>query len=117
MACRRLLFIVLFSIRSVRAARPSLCRFDQRRPKVAVHEVSAGRGEWSSPLLPVHPGDYCGIVAPAAIWDGTGLGEVSIGGLEQAELAGAGDRCGAVLDAQFAVQRALVGLHGVQRDI
>ena len=46
---------------------------------------------------------------------GTGLaGGESPGGLKQAELAGAGDRRGAVLDAQFAVQRALVGLHGVQ---
>ena len=34
--------------------------------------------------------------------------------LEQAEFAGAGDRCGAVLNAQFAVQGALVGLDGVQ---
>ena len=47
---------------------------------------------------------------------GTGLAwpGVSICGLQQAELAGAGDRGGAVLNAQFAVQRALVGLHGVQ---
>ena len=42
------------------------------------------------------------------------LGRVSLGGLERAELAGPGDRRGAVLDAQFAVQGALVGLHGVQ---
>jgi hypothetical protein len=42
------------------------------------------------------------------------LGRVSLGGLEQAELAGTGDRRGAVLNAQFAVQGALVGLHGVQ---
>ena len=41
-------------------------------------------------------------------------GGVSLGGLKQAELAGAGDRRGAVLNAQFAVQGALVGLHGVQ---
>jgi hypothetical protein len=114
MACRRLLFIVVFSIRPVRAARPSLCRSDHSWPKVAVHEDSAGRGEWSSPLLPVHPGDYLGIVAPAAIRDGIGVGEGSICGLEQAELAAADDRRGAVLDAQFAVQRALVGLDGVQ---
>ena len=42
------------------------------------------------------------------------IGRVSLGGLEQAELAGAGDRRGAVLDAEFAVQGALVGFHGVQ---
>ena len=34
--------------------------------------------------------------------------------LEQAELAGSGDRGGAVLDDEFAVQGALVGFHGVQ---
>src|SRR3954447_18802834 len=94
--------------------RAFVCRSDQSWPKVALHKISAERGDWSSPLRPVHPGDYCGIVAPAAIWDGTGPGRVSIGGLEQAELAGAGDRCGAVLSAQFAVEGALVGLHGVQ---
>ena len=55
-------------------------------PKAAVHEIAAGRGEWSSPLLPVHPGDYCGIVPPATIWDGIGPGGVSLGGSEQAEL-------------------------------
>jgi hypothetical protein len=66
------------------------------------------------PLLHVHPGDCCGIVRPAAIYDGTGLSGVSLRGLEQAELSGAGDPRGAVLNAQFAVQRALVGLHGVQ---
>ena len=116
MARRRLLFIVLFSIRSPRraAAGPSTCRCGQSWPKAAVHQVAAGRGEWSSPLPPVHPGDYCGIVRPATIWDGTGSGGVSLGGLEQAELAGAGDRRGAVLNAQFAVQGALVGFHGVQ---
>ena len=43
-------------------------------------------------------------------WIGRGV----LGGLEQAELAGAGDRRGAVLDAEFAVQGALVGFHGVQ---
>jgi hypothetical protein len=42
------------------------------------------------------------------------LGAVSLGGLEQAELAAAADRRGAVLNAQFAVQGPLVGLHGVQ---
>jgi len=54
------------------------------------------------------------LFAPVATWNATGLAAVSLCGLEQAELAGAGDRRGAVLDAQFAVQRALVGLHGVQ---
>jgi hypothetical protein len=54
---------------------------------------------------------------PATIWVETGLERVSLRGSEQAELASAGDRGSAVLDAQFAVQRALVGLHGVQRDI
>jgi hypothetical protein len=51
---------------------------------------------------------------PATIWDGTGPGGVSLGGLKQAELACPGDRRGAVLNAEFAVQGALVGLHGVQ---
>ena len=55
-----------------------------------------------------------GLFAPEAIWDGTGPVRVSLGRLTQAELAGAGDRRVAVLTAQFAVQRALVGLHGVQ---
>jgi hypothetical protein len=116
MAGRRLLFSVLFSTRSPRraAAGPSTCWCGQSWPKAALHEVAAGRSEWSSPLLPVHPGDYCGIVRPATIRDRTGLREVSLGGLEQAELAGTGDRRRAVLNAQFAVQRALVGLHGVQ---
>ena len=116
MAGRRLLFGVLFSIRSPRraAAGPSTCRCGQSWPKAALPEIAAGRGEWSSPVLPVHPGDYCGIVRPATIWDGTGSGEVSLGGLELAELAGAGDRAGAVLDAEFAVEGALVGFHGVQ---
>jgi hypothetical protein len=116
MAGRPLLFIVLSSIRSPRraAAGSSLCRCGQSWPKTALHQVSAGRGEWSSPLLPVHPGDYCGIVRPATIRDGTGLREVSLGGLAQAELAGTGDRRGAALNTQFAVQGALVGLHGVQ---
>src|ERR1700742_2525941 len=36
---------------------------------------------------------------------------------EQAELAGANDRRVAVLDTEFAVQGALMGFHGVQRDI
>jgi hypothetical protein len=54
---------------------------------------------------------------PATIWVETGLERVSLGGSEQAELASADDRGSAVLDAQFAVQRALVGLHGVQRNI
>lgn len=116
MAGRRLLFGVLFSTRSPRraAAGPSTCRCGQSWPKAALHEVAAGRGEWSSPLLPVHPGDYCGIVRPATICDGTGLGEVSLGGLELAELAGAGDRRGAAFNAEFAVEGALVGFHGVQ---
>ncbi|MGY4646371.1 hypothetical protein ACVWWN_000167 [Mycobacterium sp. URHB0021] len=35
-------------------------------------------------------------------------------GLAQAELARSCDRRGAVLNAQFAVQGALVGFHGVQ---
>ena len=55
-----------------------------------------------------------GLFGPATIWDGTGSGGVSLGGLEHAELAGADDRRGAVLDAQFAVQGTLVGFHGVQ---
>jgi hypothetical protein len=45
---------------------------------------------------------------------GTGLGRGVERGLKQAELAGTGDRCGAAFNAQFAVQGALVGLHGVQ---
>jgi hypothetical protein len=55
-----------------------------------------------------------GLFAPAAIWDGTGPGGVSLGGLKQAELAGPGDRCGAAFNSQFAVQGTLVGFHGVQ---
>ena len=39
---------------------------------------------------------------------------VSLGGLQPAELTGANDRRVAVLNAQFAVQGALVGFHGVQ---
>jgi hypothetical protein len=54
------------------------------------------------------------LFAPVAIWNGTGLARVSLCGLEQAELAGAGDSGGAVLNTEFAVQRALVRLHGVQ---
>ena len=42
---------------------------------------------------------------------------VSLGGLEQAEFAGAGDRGVAVLDAELAVQGALVGFDGVERDV
>jgi hypothetical protein len=116
MAGRRLLFSVLFSIRSLRraAAGPSTCQCGQSWLKAALHEVAAGPGEWSSPLLPVHPGDYCAIVRPATIRDGPGSGYVSLGGLEQAELAGAGDGRVATFDAQFAVQGALVGFHGVQ---
>jgi hypothetical protein len=66
---------------------PRSGRRDVRRPvlrragvvitgrKVAVHEVSAGRGEWSSPVAPVHPDDYCRIVRPrddrgSACWIG-----------------------------------------------
>ena len=54
------------------------------------------------------------LFVPARMWDGPGSSGVSLGGLEQAELAGAGDRRGAVLNAEFAVQGALVGFHGVQ---
>ena len=39
---------------------------------------------------------------------------ISVVGLAQAELAGSGDRRAAVLDAQFAVDGALVGFHSVQ---
>jgi hypothetical protein len=60
------------------------------------------------------PGRFLRDGYSAAIWDATGLGRVSLGGLEQAELAGVGDRRAAVHNAQFAVQGALVGLHGVQ---
>jgi hypothetical protein len=71
-------------------------------------------GDWSSPVPLVHPGDYCGLFVPATIWDGTGSDGVSLGGLEQAEFAGAGDGGVAVVDAEFAVQGALVGFDGVQ---
>jgi hypothetical protein len=54
------------------------------------------------------------LLAPATIRDGTGSGGVSLDGLEHAELAGAGNRLGAVLNAEFSVQGALVGFHGVQ---
>lgn len=115
-AGRRLRAIDSFVIRSPRraAAGPSLCRWGHCRSAAAIDEASIGRGDWSSPLRPVHPGDHGGIVAPAAIWNETGLAWVSVCGLQQAALAGAGDRGGAVLDTQFAVQRTLVGLHGVQ---
>ena len=53
------------------AAGPSLCRSDQSRPKSVLRKISAERGDWSSPLRPVHPGDPCAIVAATAIWDGT----------------------------------------------
>jgi hypothetical protein len=43
-----------------------------------------------------------------------GFAEVRAAGLQLAELAGAGHRRGAVLGAEFAVQGALVGFHGVQ---
>jgi hypothetical protein len=39
---------------------------------------------------------------------------VWLGGLEQSEFAGAGDRCVSVFDAEFAVEGALVGFDGVQ---
>ena len=55
-----------------------------------------------------------GLLPPRRSGMGLDPGGVSLGGLEQAELAGAGDRRGAVLNAEFAVQGALVGLHGVQ---
>jgi hypothetical protein len=54
-----------------------------------------------------------GLSAPATIRDGTGSG-VSLDELEHAEFAGAGNRLGAVLNAEFSVQGALVGFHGVQ---
>lgn len=79
-----------------------------RRPS---SEDSAGRGEWSSPSLPAHPGDYCAIVRPRDDLGWDWIGPLSVAGLEQAESAGAGDRCGGVLNAQFAVRGALVGLH------
>ena len=57
-----------------------------------------------------------GLFVPATMWDRPWIGGpgVSLGGLAQAELAGSGDRRGAVLHAQFAVHGALVGFHGVQ---
>ena len=55
-----------------------------------------------------------GLFAPATMWDRPGSGGVSLGRLEQAEFAGAGDRRAPVLHAQFAVQGALVGFHGVE---
>jgi hypothetical protein len=50
-----------------------------------------------------------GLFVPATTWDRAGSGGpggVSLGGLAQAELAGSGDRRGAVLNTQFAVQGA-----------
>ena len=94
--------------------RPSLCRSDRSDPKAALRKKSAERGDWSSSVVTVHPGDYGRIVDPAAIRDGTAWCGVSIGGLEQPELAGAGHRRSAVLNTHFAIQGALVGLHGVQ---
>lgn len=49
------------------------------------------------------------VLFPAAMWDG-----LPLDGLEQAELAGAGDGRGAVLNAEFAIQGALVSFHGVE---
>jgi hypothetical protein len=54
-----------------------------------------------------------GLLSPRRTGMGLAGGE-SPGGLTQAELARAGDRRGAVLNGQFAVQSALVCLHGVQ---
>ena len=51
----------------------------------------------------VHPGDYCGIVRPRDDVGSAWFGRVSLGGLEQAELAGAAHRRVAVFDAEFAV--------------
>ena len=55
-----------------------------------------------------------GLFFPATMWEGPRSSGLSLGGSEQAELASAGDRRGAVLCAEFAVQGALVGLHRVQ---
>jgi hypothetical protein len=54
-----------------------------------------------------------GSFAPVTMWDRAGV----VGWLEQAELAGPFDCPVAVLHAEFAVQGAMVGFHGVQRDI
>ena len=54
-----------------------------------------------------------GLFAPRRCGIGR-IGRVSLGGLEQAEFAGPGDRGVAVLHAELAVQGALVGFHGVQ---
>src|SRR5690348_13919294 len=103
--------MVVSSIRSSRraSAGPSLCWCGQNWPKAALSEVSAGRGESSSPVAPVHPGDCCRIVRPREDVGSARIRRVSLGGLEQAELAGAGDRRATVLGAQFAVHGALVG--------
>lgn len=55
-----------------------------------------------------------GLLAPRRSGMGLDPGGVSLGGLEHAELAGVGDRRGAALNAQFAVQGALVGFDGVE---
>jgi hypothetical protein len=82
----------------------------------ALHQASVVRGEWSSPLLPVHPGDLCPIVRLREAVDRPLIGRrrVSLAGLAQAELAGSADRRAAVLNTQFPVHGALVSFHGVQ---
>jgi hypothetical protein len=80
------------------------------------YQVSVAQGEWSSPLVPVHPGEFCSVVRlregvdrPVIVRPG-----VSLAGLTQAEFAGSADSRAAVLNAQLPVHGALVGFHGVQ---
>jgi hypothetical protein len=44
-------------------------------------------------------------------------GKAQEGGLQQAEFSCPADRRAAVLNAELAVHGALVGLHGIERDI
>jgi hypothetical protein len=60
------------------------------------HERAPRQGEMSSPSGLTHPGEY---------------------ELQQAEFSCPADRSAAVLNAEFAVHGALVGLHGIERDV
>ncbi len=51
------------------------------------------------------------------IRDGPRSGKAQVGELQQAEFSRPPDRRAAVLNAQLAVHGALVGLHGIRRDV
>lgn len=70
-------------------------------------EHGAQRGELSSPTSITHPGD-------ATIRT---VRQGPAGDLQQAEFSRPADRRAAVLNAELAVHGALVGLHGIERDV